>query len=455
MFSAQLANNQKFELAPLVFYFWLNWISTWETLTNLSVLPFKPGTLSTLKTTPNSLKPFWQSFLTSTLKRVSKISLKSLQPLNNFHKSRQSMPSWSWIQAAHWNEFGLPPFGYSSSCHPIRSKPWRSHQSPLLRQKASANLNNCVEFRGQVLNCIIELFMALPKLDYVFICDCLITTGQPEKWPSHLSFGLQWSWCPWSHPNCFQCPSWCHSRFPLRLSLLVFLEFLILLLPNLFVISCQGKWLVACTWNSCAAPTRLDPLILEKTKSTLNPQMSLHHQALSCANGFSQAGTTNDEFLRKNLDFLSHASNWAKFSATVSLGSIHRGQLERSRDLLSATFPDRECQAPFTLRVEPWWPLEWSTLITVMTFYPSYWNNLPRPSLKLSSTVPAWDWVSLGWHQNDAVLEVIKGILYADNAIAGESAGVSIGLWCWEVEMKACCWTQAIRPWKSTRKDYS
>lgn len=37
-----------------------------------------------------------------------------------------------------------------------------------------------------------------------------------------------------------------------------------------------------------------------------------------------QAGTTSDEFLRQNLDWLSRATNWSKFSATAALGVIHK-----------------------------------------------------------------------------------------------------------------------------------
>lgn len=36
------------------------------------------------------------------------------------------------------------------------------------------------------------------------------------------------------------------------------------------------------------------------------------------------SGTTSDEFLRNNLEWLSRASNWSKFSATAALGVIHK-----------------------------------------------------------------------------------------------------------------------------------
>lgn len=35
-------------------------------------------------------------------------------------------------------------------------------------------------------------------------------------------------------------------------------------------------------------------------------------------------GTTSDQFLRDNLEWLARATNWAKFTATSSLGVIHK-----------------------------------------------------------------------------------------------------------------------------------
>ena len=36
------------------------------------------------------------------------------------------------------------------------------------------------------------------------------------------------------------------------------------------------------------------------------------------------AGTTSDEFLRQNMEWLARASNWTKFSATAALGVIQK-----------------------------------------------------------------------------------------------------------------------------------
>ena len=54
---------------------------------------------------------------------------------------------------------------------------------------------------------------------------------------------------------------------------------------------------------------------------------SVSHSAIIFANALMHCGTTVDSFLRDNLDWLSRATNWAKFSATAGLGVIHRGHL--------------------------------------------------------------------------------------------------------------------------------
>lgn len=51
------------------------------------------------------------------------------------------------------------------------------------------------------------------------------------------------------------------------------------------------------------------------------------------------AGTTSDIFLRENLEWLSRASNWSKFSATAGLGVIHKGYLEQSMVILGPYLP--------------------------------------------------------------------------------------------------------------------
>lgn len=50
----------------------------------------------------------------------------------------------------------------------------------------------------------------------------------------------------------------------------------------------------------------------------------MFHSAVTFASALMSAGTTSDQFLRENMEWLSRASNWSKFSATASLGVIHK-----------------------------------------------------------------------------------------------------------------------------------
>jgi hypothetical protein len=49
---------------------------------------------------------------------------------------------------------------------------------------------------------------------------------------------------------------------------------------------------------------------------------------------YMNAGTTTDTFLRENLEWLGRASNWAKFTATASLGVVHKGHVKESMNIL-------------------------------------------------------------------------------------------------------------------------
>jgi 26S proteasome regulatory subunit N2 len=70
------------------------------------------------------------------------------------------------------------------------------------------------------------------------------------------------------------------------------------------------------------------------------------------AHALMHLGTTVDVFLRENLEWLGKATNWAKFTATASIGVIHKGHHKQSLKLLEPYLP-REGQAasPYQVRV--------------------------------------------------------------------------------------------------------
>jgi 26S proteasome regulatory subunit N2 len=68
---------------------------------------------------------------------------------------------------------------------------------------------------------------------------------------------------------------------------------------------------------------RTDMRLLDRMKAEV--RQSVTHNATVIANGLMHCGTTSDQFLRDNLEWLSRSVNWAKFTATSTLGVIHRG----------------------------------------------------------------------------------------------------------------------------------
>jgi len=81
-----------------------------------------------------------------------------------------------------------------------------------------------------------------------------------------------------------------------------------------------------------------DMLILKNTKDAI--RVSICHTATVIANAFMHSGTTSDQFLRDNLDWLARATNWAKLVATASLGVIHRGHESQALALMSTYLPN-------------------------------------------------------------------------------------------------------------------
>ncbi|KAF5841250.1 armadillo-type protein [Dunaliella salina] len=104
-----------------------------------------------------------------------------------------------------------------------------------------------------------------------------------------------------------------------------------------------------------------DLQILKNIKGAIDSRNSVAHSATVFANAIMHSGTTVDMFLRENMDWLSRATNWAKFSATAGLGVIHR-------------------------------------------------------------------WLAGLGTNDDEMFEDVKNILYTDSAVAGEAAGISMGL---------------------------
>ncbi|OZJ03048.1 hypothetical protein BZG36_03705, partial [Bifiguratus adelaidae] len=172
-----------------------------------------------------------------------------------------------------------------------------------------------------------------------------------------------------------------------------------------------------------------DLLILKNTKNALESRNSVFHSAVTFANAFMNSGTTSDEFLRQNLEWLSRATNWSKFSATAGLGVIHKGQLSESLKLLQPYLPQEGVSgSPYS---------EGGALFALGLIHANHGDTVLdyiRKALSQTQTEVIQHGACLGLGvagmatDNDEIYEQLKNVLFSDSAVASEAAGLAMGL---------------------------
>lgn len=208
-------------------------------------------------------------------------------------------------------------------------------------------------------------------------------------------------------------------------------------------------------WLSKA--TRTDQLLLKQLKGAVEARTSVLHHALLAAHGLMAAGTSTDTFLRGNMEYLAKAANWAKFSVTASQGVIHRGQPpERARALLASYLPP-EAGAGGASPYSEGGALYAVGLIAAAKGATGGAAPAGAGASSSSSSAPAsspsgelqeYLLASLRGTQNEvlqhgsamglglaglgsrseASFSALREVLFQDSAVAGEAAGIAIGL---------------------------
>mgnify|MGYP001141761077 CR=1 FL=1 len=177
-----------------------------------------------------------------------------------------------------------------------------------------------------------------------------------------------------------------------------------------------------------------DITILNKTKNLLEGRSSIFHSAVTFANAFMHAGTTDDSFFRKNLEWLGKASNWSKFSATAALGVIHKGNLSQGKAILRPYLPGSS-GAPHT---------NGGSLFALGLIFAGHGREIidylvsfieeNGKSAGSNDTDVMLHGAALGagvagmGSNNENLYESLKEVLYSDSAISGQAAGLAMGL---------------------------
>lgn len=177
-----------------------------------------------------------------------------------------------------------------------------------------------------------------------------------------------------------------------------------------------------------------DISILNKSKNLLEGRSSIFHSAVTFANAFMHAGTTDDSFFRKNLEWLGKATNWSKFSATAALGVIHKGNLSQGRNILKPYLPGSS-GAPHT-KGGSLFALGLifaghgrETIDYLKLFVDEHGNTAGNNDTDVMLHGACLGCGVAGMASNsESVYEALKVVLYSDSAISGQAAGLAMGL---------------------------
>eukprot|EP00475_Leptophrys_vorax_P043311 TRINITY_DN8299_c0_g1_i2.p1 TRINITY_DN8299_c0_g1~~TRINITY_DN8299_c0_g1_i2.p1 ORF type:complete len:954 (+),score=291.71 TRINITY_DN8299_c0_g1_i2:134-2995(+) len=174
-----------------------------------------------------------------------------------------------------------------------------------------------------------------------------------------------------------------------------------------------------------------DVMIMKNLKEKVESRNSITHNAAIVSHALMNAGTTRDKFIRDNLDWLTRANNWAKFSATACFGVIHKGHHKKSKQLFQPYLPQGgNHQSPY---------LEGGALYGLGLIHSNRGGDQADFLLDAirnsgnNEIVQHGACLGLGLNamatfRQDVYSVLKENILFSDNAVAGEAAGLAIGL---------------------------
>uniref|UniRef100_A0A1I7RR16 26S proteasome non-ATPase regulatory subunit 1 n=1 Tax=Bursaphelenchus xylophilus TaxID=6326 RepID=A0A1I7RR16_BURXY len=171
-----------------------------------------------------------------------------------------------------------------------------------------------------------------------------------------------------------------------------------------------------------------DMLILKQIKDSVRTAST--HNGTVIANGLMHVGTTCDDFLRDNLEWISKATNWNKFNAVATLGLIHRGHESNALKLLDPYLPKGD--------VDQFGYKEGGSLYAYGLIHANHGSpdaiTYLRDQLTKAATASVRHGACLGLGlaalatHDEAIYQQLRDTLYQDDAVTGEAAGTAMGL---------------------------
>lgn len=175
-----------------------------------------------------------------------------------------------------------------------------------------------------------------------------------------------------------------------------------------------------------------DLRLLENIMQSVDQRNSILHNAIVMSHAIMQAGTCSDVFIRDNLSWFGKASNWAKFTATASIGVVHKGYVSQYKKVLSAYLPGETSSASHSYS-------EGGALYALGLMLSNHFDAAAKELLiahirNEAAEEPLQHGAALGiglicMGQADMELyEELKGLLLRNSAVSGQAAAIAIGL---------------------------
>uniref|UniRef100_M4BF93 Uncharacterized protein n=1 Tax=Hyaloperonospora arabidopsidis (strain Emoy2) TaxID=559515 RepID=M4BF93_HYAAE len=197
-----------------------------------------------------------------------------------------------------------------------------------------------------------------------------------------------------------------------------------------------GEFLVDLKLDFLHSRSDSDPLIMKTIKTAVENRNSVLHHAAVIAHAYMNCGTTSDSFLRENLEWLGKATNWAKFTATASLGVVHKGHVRESMNLLApylpqggiTTSPYSEGGALYAMGlIHANKGFASTGSKNTMQYLRNALKNAGSDETVQHGACLGIGLCGLASHDYE-LYEELKAVLFTDSAVAGEGAGIAIGL---------------------------
>ncbi|OQR88690.1 26S proteasome non-ATPase regulatory subunit, partial [Thraustotheca clavata] len=293
-------------------------------------------------------------------------------------------------------------------------------------------------FRLQVIDVMVNVYKTLPVPEYSNICQCLQILDKHAEVAAILGDLVQFS-APLdnalvAYQVAFDLAENESQKFLTNISAALPTDEANERLATLKKIL-LGEFSVDLLLDFMFRQSDADPLVMKNIKTAVENRNSVLHNAAVCSHALMHCGTTVDTFLRENLEWLGKASNWAKFTATASIGVIHKGHVRESMNLLAPYLPTTPGVPSQT--ANPY--SEGGALYALGLIHANkgtattleYLRNALRNS-GTDETVQHGACLGIGLvgmaTHNLEIYEELKNILFTDNAVAGEGAGLAIGL---------------------------